>query len=197
MQLRRVLLLLCVACPAVPVSASADIYMYKDTRGVLHFSNAPTGSGYRYYMQEDGTLLPRGLQDPARAKKFDPIIQAAALRHNVDAALIKAVIRAESDFVPVAVSPKGARGLMQLMPATARQHRVQRIYDPQENVEGGVAHLRLLLDRYNGDVRLALAAYNAGSGAVETYGGVPPYRETQQYLKRVLRFRAFYAKRGS
>jgi len=105
---------------------------------------------------------------------------------------VKAVIHAESDFVPYAVSPKGALGLMQLMPATARRHGVWRVFDPRENVEGGVRYLRFLLDRYAGNVRLALAAYNAGEGAVDRYGGIPPYRETQEYLERVLAYRQAY-----
>jgi soluble lytic murein transglycosylase len=115
-----------------------------------------------------------------------------AHRHRVDAALVKAVIRAESDFLPYARSPKGALGLMQLMPATARMHKVWSVFEPKDNIEGGVRHLRLLLDQYNGNVRLALAAYNAGDGAVSRHGGIPPYPETIEYLERVLRFRELY-----
>jgi soluble lytic murein transglycosylase-like protein len=128
----------------------------------------------------------------ARRKAFDAIIRDVARRHQVDVALVKAVIRAESDFVPQAVSPKGALGLMQLMPATARRHNVWRVLEPRQNVEGGVTHLRYLLDRYGGNLRLALAAYNAGEKAVDAYGGVPPYPETSEYLERVMRFRASY-----
>jgi soluble lytic murein transglycosylase-like protein len=122
------------------------------------------------------------------------MIREAARRHRVEPALVKAVIQAESDFVPYARSPKGALGLMQLMPATARMHGVWQILDPRENVEGGVRHLRFLLDRYSGNVRLALAAYNAGTEAVAKHGGVPPYPETTAYLDRVLRFRQMYAR---
>jgi len=110
----------------------------------------------------------------------------------VDEALVKAVIRAESDFVPDAVSPKGALGLMQLMPATARMRGVWKVFEPTQNVEGGVRHLRYLLDRYSGNLRLALAAYNAGEAAVDRSGGVPPYPETIEYLARVMRFRDGY-----
>jgi soluble lytic murein transglycosylase-like protein len=131
-------------------------------------------------------------QDKARRKAYDPIIADAAQRHRVDKALVKAVIRAESDFIPYARSPKGAVGLMQLMPATARMHKVWSVLEPKSNIEGGVRHLRLLLDQYNGNVRLALAAYNAGGGAVQRHGGVPPYPETVNYLERVLRFREQY-----
>jgi len=177
--------------------AEADIYRYRDSRGVLHFSNAPTEPQYQFYVPD--AAGPRNVQrcrneaiDGARRKAYDGIIREAARRHQVDAALVKAVIRAESDFVPQAVSPKGAVGLMQLMPATARQRNVWRVMEPRENVEGGVVHLRYLLDRYAGDLRLALAAYNAGEKAVDDHGGVPPYPETLEYLSRVLRFRFSY-----
>jgi len=171
--------------------------MYKEKSGVLKFTNAPSQPEYRFFMAEVPHLLRiRGFADPARAKKYDPLIVAAADRYKVDVSLIKAVIRAESDFVPSATSPKGAQGLMQLMPATARLHGVLSAYDPEDNVDGGVRHLRLLLDRYGGNVRLALAAYNAGAGAVDKHGGVPPYPETWQYLDRVLRFRDAYERQG-
>jgi soluble lytic murein transglycosylase len=178
------------------VAAHADIYMYRDTRGVLHFSNAPSEPQYQYYLPDFSSWKWRagklGRIDGARRKAFDGIIRDAARRHRIDMALVKAVIRAESDFVPYALSPKGAQGLMQLMPATARMRNVWRSFEPRQNVEGGVSHLRYLLDRYSGNVRLALAAYNAGEGAVEKHGGVPPYPETWEYMSRVLRFRDLY-----
>jgi soluble lytic murein transglycosylase len=168
--------------------------MYRDTRGVLHFSNAPTEPQYQYYMPDfsNWKTTRLGRIDGARRKAYDRIIQDAARRHQVDTALVKAVIRAESDFVPGAVSSAGALGLMQLMPATARLHNVWRVFEPRENVEGGVSHLRYLLDRYGGNLRLALAAYNAGEKAVDSHGGVPPFPETWEYLARVMRFRESY-----
>ena len=186
-----------IAAMAWAPMAFADIYMYSDSRGGLHFSNAPTEPQYRYYTHDLASwhkfkAWGVGRIDGARRKQFDQIIAAAARRHQVDAALIKAVIRTESDFVPEAVSPKGALGLMQLMPATARLHNVGRAFEPGANVEGGVRHLRYLLDRYSGNLRLTLAAYNAGEKAVERSGGVPPYPETWQYLTRVLQFRDQY-----
>jgi soluble lytic murein transglycosylase-like protein len=176
------------------LTARADIYMYRDTRGVLHFSNAPSEPQYQYYMPDltSWKIGPLGRIDGARRKAYDTIIRDAARRHQVDTALVKAVIRAESDFVPRAVSPAGALGLMQLMPATARLHNVWRVFEPRENVEGGVSHLRYLLDRYGGNLRLALAAYNAGEKAVDSHGGVPPFPETWEYLTRVMRFRESY-----
>jgi soluble lytic murein transglycosylase len=179
----------------LPGNAAAEMYMYRDRQGTVHFSNAPAQPGYRRYAPRAASFpVSRrySAQDRARRKAFDPIIEEAASRHRVDAALIKAVIRTESNFVPYARSPKGALGLMQLMPSTARRHNVWRVFEPSENIEGGTRHLRLLLDQYNGNVRLALAAYNAGEGAVERHGGIPPYRETIEYLQRVLRYREQY-----
>lgn len=183
---------LLIALTTAPLRA--DIYMYRDLRGVLHFSNAPSEPEYQYYLPERTSWKSArlGRIDGARRKAYDRIIHDAAQRHQVDMALVKAVIRAESDFVPWAVSPKGAQGLMQLMPATARLRNVWRTFEPRQNVEGGVTHLRYLLDRYGGNLRLALAAYNAGEKAVDAYGGVPPYPETVAYLSRVLRFRDLY-----
>jgi hypothetical protein len=116
--------------------------------------------------------------------RVEALIAEAAAAHEVDANLVRAVIRVESAFRPKARSHKGAMGLMQLMPATARQYGVLDAYDPAENIDAGVRHLRRLLDRYG--VRLALAAYNAGEGTVDRYGGVPPYRETRNYVKKVM-----------
>jgi len=116
---------------------------------------------------------------------IDAAIEAAAARHNVDPSLVRSVIKVESNFNPNAVSRKGAMGLMQLMPSTARSLNVSNPFDPQQNVDAGVRHLRKLLDSYGGNVRLSLAAYNAGSGAVARSAGVPRFRETQNYVRRI------------
>ncbi len=116
---------------------------------------------------------------------IDKAIEEAALRHNVDPNLVRAIVKVESNFNPTAVSRKGAMGLMQLMPATARQLRVSNPFDPAQNVDAGVRHLKGLLDSFHGDIGLSLAAYNAGEGAVQRNGGVPPYAETRNYVKRI------------
>jgi soluble lytic murein transglycosylase-like protein len=174
-------------------AALADVYVYKDSNGVLTFSNVPNHTGYRRVLRErNGAASINSLVNGS----YDDVILTVSGRYNIDAHLIRAVIKAESDFNSNARSHKGAMGLMQLMPDTARLHNVSDAYDPSENVEGGVRHLRMLLDRYQGDVELSLAAYNAGSAAVEKHGGIPPFVETRDYVRRVLRFYDSYRSSG-
>ena len=127
-------------------------------------------------------------RQPLFGTPFDELIEREAKKQNIDASFVSALIRAESNYEPRAVSRKGARGLMQLMPATARRLEVARPFDAASNVRGGVRYLRELLDRFGNRPELVLAAYNAGEGAVETYGGVPPYRETVAYVSRIMRW---------
>jgi soluble lytic murein transglycosylase-like protein len=187
MLIRKVVqcLALLGACFLLPLAALADIYMYKDQNGVRIFTNTPNHTGFRRVLRDNNGPLRGG--GPLDAS-YDSFIRTASGRHSVDADLIRAVIKTESDFNATARSHKGAMGLMQLMPDTARLHNVIDVYDPQENVEGGVRHLRMLLDRYQGDLALSLAAYNAGSGAVQRHRGIPPFVETREYVRRVLRF---------
>ena len=184
--------LLAVGLSVVPTPASADVYFYKDSQGILTFTNVPNHGGFRRVIR-DANAQVSGHSTGNGA--YEETIRAASGRHNVDADLIRAVIKAESDFRSNARSHKGAMGLMQLMPETARLHNVSDAYDPSDNVDGGVRHLKMLLERYQGDLQLSLAAYNAGSGAVEKHGGIPPFAETREYVRRVLRFYDSY--RGS
>jgi hypothetical protein len=168
----------------LPSVGLGDVYMYRDQNGVINFTNVPSHGGYRRVLREGGTVRPA----VSVSGDYDEVIRSASDRHSIDADLVRAVIKAESDFNSNARSSKGAMGLMQLMPDTARLYNVLNAYDPVDNIEGGVRHLRMLLERFQGDLRLSLAAYNAGSGAVEKFGGIPPYVETREYVRRVLRF---------
>jgi len=162
----------------------ADIYKYVDEEGVIHFTNVPTDGKYKLVLKEKRVQFNLG----ANFEKYDPLILKTAEKHSVDYALVKAVIRAESNFNPTAISRVGARGLMQLMPGTAYALRVNDSFHPEDNIEGGVRYLRYLLNLFQGDLHLALAAYNAGEKAVFRYRGIPPYQETRTYVRRVLHY---------
>jgi soluble lytic murein transglycosylase-like protein len=181
--LASLLMVISIASPA-----PADIYKYEDAQGVIHLTNVPTESGIKYVliMREKRILLDKKLGD--NMSQYDDLIIKASEKHKIEPALIKAIIKAESNFNHRAVSRKGARGLMQLMPATASSLEVQDSFHPGNNIEGGVKYLRYLLNYFNGNLPLALAAYNAGENAVIRHRGVPPYRETQVYIQRVLSY---------
>jgi soluble lytic murein transglycosylase len=184
---------LCLVAAPATGSAEGDIYLYTDDRGNLHLADQPLHSGYRKYPKErlkprSGPELPpvsygRTLASP---NAWDGVISRAGRTHGVSPGLVKAVIHVESAFNRQAVSPAGARGLMQLMPATVRALGVDDPFNPWQNIEGGTRHLGRLVRRYKGNLELALAAYNAGERAVKTFEGVPPYPETRQYVQRVL-----------
>lgn len=168
-------------------AAHAETYRLVAPDGTVHFTNVPTDPHY----QRMGVAVPAvsGPVPPARpdTSPYAREILDAASRYGVPAGLISSVIRVESAFNPYALSRRGALGLMQLMPETAAMLGVRNVFDPRENIDGGVRHLRDLLDRFAHDLRLALAAYNAGVQAVLAWGGIPPYPETQEYVTRVLR----------
>lgn len=171
----------------LPLYASADIYMYVDREGVVHFTNVPTASDsdYRVYIKEDAQFSP-GLYSPDR---YDIYIREASELYGLSYPLLKAIIKAESDFNPRAVSRKGALGLMQLMPENVRRLKINDPFDPWENIMGGARYFRQMLDRFKGKLSLSLAAYNAGPTTVERYNNqIPPYRETENYVEKVMRF---------
>lgn len=167
--------------------AMADIYMYIDSQGVMHFTNTPTSTQYRVYIKEKPKRSRGKLQDMDR---YDDIIAEAERRHGVDAPLIKAMVRAESAFDPRAVSHKGALGLMQIMPTNLKRLKVSDPYNPWDNIMGGTRYFKQMLERFEGQLPLALAAYNAGPHKVEHYRGIPPFNETQNYVRKVMRFYA-------
>jgi len=168
-----------------PVFASS-LYRRVDEQGVTHFTNAPTDPRFKQVGGLSGTAQGWFRLPEVVRTRYGQEIREIAARHGVDADLVEAVIRVESAFNPRAVSNKGAQGLMQLMPRTASALGVRNVFDPYQNIEGGVRHLRYLLDRYPGNVPLALAAYNAGEKAVDQYRGIPPYGETTQYVQKIL-----------
>lgn len=190
-----------------PAGAGAELYQWTDARGVVHLTDVqktaryqkvayapPSDVGLRVFAPSTGrsrfVLKRTGRRRavaPENQRSYDPVIRSASLDHGVPAALVKAVIAAESSFDAAAVSPKGAMGLMQLMPGTAQELGVGDAFHSEQNVQGGTRYLRELYDRY-GDWLRTLAAYNAGPEAVDRYDGVPPYDETREYVKRVLSY---------
>jgi soluble lytic murein transglycosylase-like protein len=177
---------------ASAAGAHTRIYAFVDADGVKHYTDVPDNSRYKLLiispqeMTESGQHYDERLL--ARATQYDSIIETAAVSAAVEANLLRAVIVVESGFNSHAVSKRGAVGLMQLMPATATRFGVSNPYDPRQNVHAGARYLKFLIDRFGQDVRLALAAYNAGEDAVERNGGqIPPFAETQAYVPRVLR----------
>src|SRR5438552_10878984 len=162
-----------------PATALAEA-RFEDRGGVLYVTNVETPPSSIVRNPATRTIVARS------GEAFRHLIRQAAERYALAPELVESVIRVESNFEPRAVSPKGARGLMQLMPATAKLLGVQDMFDVGQNIEGGVRHLRGLLDRYSGNVALALAAYNAGAEAVARHGGIPPFAETQAYVARIL-----------
>lgn len=168
-------------------SASAEAIRLVDADGVLHLTNVPNDPRYRGVTGGSAMTEEWFRRSARQPGQYTEMVREISRQYDVDPTLVAAVIRAESAFDPTAVSRKGAAGLMQLMPETASALGVRDRFDPRENIRGGVRHLRYLLDRYRGWVAIALAAYNAGEGTVDAHGGVVPYRETEQYVQRVLR----------
>ncbi len=183
-----------------PRAGMADIYQYTDKDGVVHFTNLGAGNSKSKRLRSTVTAqhsktTPPPAPAPSRARlasskypsTYVDIINTACGRHGIDPALVHAIVKVESDFNPYALSQKGAMGLMQLMPQTAVVMNVGNSFNPDENIAGGVKYLRYLIDRYEGNLPLALAAYNSGETAVKKWGTIPPFPETQNYVQRIMK----------
>ena len=171
-----------ILCLLLTFPSMADVYRYVDENGIVHLSIVTMSPKFKVWIKEGPIHFIPGTD----FTEYDSLIAAAAHKYRVDFALVKAVIKAESNFNHKAVSKKGARGLMQLMPKTASVLGVNDCFHPEDNIVGGIRHLGYLIDLFNGDIPLALAAYNAGEGAVAKYRGIPPYSGTRIYIRRVL-----------
>jgi soluble lytic murein transglycosylase-like protein len=187
---------------ATAAQAHPKIYTYLDADGVRHFTDVPDDNRYRLLVLSPRDMTESGDRyDPAllaRASQYDAIIEKAASSNSVEANLLRAVIVVESGFNSRAVSKRGAVGLMQLMPATASRFGVSNPYDPKENVHAGARYLKFLMDRFGQNIRLALAAYNAGEDAVDRNGGqIPPFTETMAYVPKVLKIYRLLAQQAS
>ncbi len=193
MRLRGTLVVSLLILAALTAEAAlATVYTFTDASGVTHFTNVPSDPRYAGMARAPhraATYQPArtSLGYPSASDRYAPLVQKVAREHSLDQALLQAMIETESGFDPHAVSRKGAVGLMQLMPETARRYGVRDLYDPAENIQGGAKYLRDLMRKFNNDLSLTLAAYNAGEDAIIQYGNrIPPYRETLQYVPRVL-----------
>lgn len=195
---------LLLTCAVAPITATADrLFTQRSSDGVMTFSDVPLSSGSFERKQYSNAQWKASVANPckgltnagldAKGRTLDPQFIKAGQRHSVDPSLLKAVARAESCFDPLAVSAAGAKGLMQLMPATAQEVGVSLVFDAEQNLMGGAKYLAAMLKRYSTDTHMALAAYNAGPGTVDRYGGIPPYPETQRYIKKVDQYRRRYA----
>jgi soluble lytic murein transglycosylase-like protein len=171
-------------------SAGADIYVFKDNRGVRHFTNVPVSPKYRIYMKSTpnkffDVIMSEKYSTNLDPDQYDHLILKASLLHDVDFSLLKSIIKVESNFDCYAVSQKGAKGLMQIMPQNFTFLNIRNPFDPEENIMGGTFYFKQMLEKFN-KIELALAAYNAGPTTVDKYNGIPPISETKGYVKKVM-----------
>ena len=168
----------------------ADIYTYIDSQGVLHFTNVPTSSNYELYIRE----RPARPLNSYTTDQYDHLIATASKKHGIAFALLKALIKIESDFNPLAISSAGAKGLMQIMPDNIKALKIKNPFNPWENIMGGSRYLKQLIKRFDGKLPLALAAYNAGPNIVERYQRIPPFKETEDYVEKVMKYYSVFKK---
>lgn len=187
MSICRSLLWACVILSWTTLPVRADIYMYIDSGGIIHFTNTPTSSDYKLYLRELSEITEKKGMSYS-SDRYDKIISRAAKRHGIAFQLIKALIKAESDFNPRAISRKGAKGLMQIMPENIKTLRIRNPFDPTENIMGGALYLKQMLVRFDEKLPLAVAAYNAGPGAVTRYRRIPPFKETEAFVEKVMKY---------
>jgi soluble lytic murein transglycosylase-like protein len=200
-KLAGVLLLGAMLCGAVSANPKPNLYVYELPDGSrIVTDHALNGKEYRLVRvgtdtRGTGHLVASRNSQLFRAdpSTYDPLIRKVSARHGVDFALVKAIMHVESSFNPYAASNKGALGLMQVLPDTARRHGILDFYDPRQNIEAGVRHLKYLSEMFNNKQYLIIAAYNAGENAVRRHGGIPPYTETQLYVRKVMSLRRQYA----
>jgi len=170
-----------------PVASGADIYRYVDADGVIHYSNTQPDEKFTLYLREGPKTVPRAAASSLPTESWmTGYVDRVSRANDLPPALVHAIIKAESNGQRKAVSPKGAKGVMQLMPFTSKRMRVIDPFDPIENIEGGIRYIKELLVSFEGDLTNTVAAYNAGPAAVRKYGGVPPYQETRLYVRRVM-----------
>lgn len=179
----------------IAAAASADIYKYVDSDGVVHFTNTPPGKQYKLYRREGSGGKAKDVNTSLSSSVIE-LVRHYSNQYRLEEGLVHAVIKAESNYNPSAVSRKGALGMMQLMPETARLLKVSDPLDAEENIRGGSCYLRQMLDEFNGNLDYAIAAYNAGPNAVRRHGGIPPFEETRTYVKRVKTYMNTYRAGG-
>ena len=171
-----------------PPAGAGTLYKYVDEKGCVHVSNIPNDRRFRPWIEEHRPWIEeqRSRDYLQERQKLHSLVEKAGNKHRVNPDLIKAIIKVESNFNPEAVSPKGALGLMQLMPETARRWGVSQVFDPEDNIEGGILHFKFLMEQFSGNLRMALAAYNAGEQPVMRYQNIPPFPETIQFVRLVI-----------